>query len=222
MNRRYWIILITVAMVSFMMGFAVKFLITQPEVEESDNVQTTIVESQNENIEITIRIREGYVEWYDGEIWNRVKPVEELQAEDVFQLAQDDLKDFEEDYLIKLEAEKDLVITETTDAMSEPLVGSVPKPATTPTPGNQPAVNEESASQTTTPSATQPSGGGTSGGGTTSTTQPSTPPTETTPSTPSEPEVSVPSTPTEPETPATPSTPDTGDGEDIGWSDDYL
>ncbi len=216
MNKRYWIILVAVAVISFMMGFAVKFIITEPEIKEIDNAQTVIVESQEESIEIEIRIREGYVEWYDGEIWNRVKPVEELQGEDIFQLAQDDLKEFEAEYLIKLETEEDSTVTETTDVMSEPLIGSVPKPATTSVPDNQAAVDEESVSQTTAPAS---SSGGSSGGGSTSTPQPSTPPTETAPSTPSEPEVSVPSTPTEPETP---SASDTGDGEDIGWSDDYL
>ena len=219
MNKRYWIILVAVAVISFMMGFAVKFIITEPEIKEIDNAQTVIVESQEESIEIEIRIREGYVEWYDGEIWNRVKPVEELQGEDIFQLAQDDLKEFEAEYLIKLETEEDSTVTETTDVMSEPLIGSVPKPATTSVPDNQATVDEESVSQTTAPAS---SSGGSSGGGSTPTPQPSTPPTETAPSTPSEPEASEPSTPTEPETPVTPSAPDTGDGEDIGWSDDYL
>lgn len=227
MNKKYWIILIAVAVVSFVLGFMVKFIITGPEIKEVQENEIVVIE--NESTDVAVRIREGYVEWYDGTAWNRAQSVDALQAEDIYNLAQDDLKAFEESYQITLEAENEAAAATQNDVMSEPLVGSDKRPVTTTT--TQVPVSNGNAEQSVVANVPGQSGGTTSSGstgssGSGSTTTPSGAGTTSTPSdsgttsTPSD--SGTTSTPSDSGTSTTPSTPSTGDGEDIGWSDDYL
>lgn len=203
-KKKRIVIIVAVAVVSFILGFLVRIQIEKPD--ENDKGEEQVVVIENEVSNITVRIREGYVEWYDGTTWNRAQSVGELQEEDSYYIAQQGLEEFEADYLIKVEDSNALSTEGDSMIMSEPLVGAEKRPAseTTTQTVTQPTDNggQEQVAATTVPNQSA----GTSQGGAAAT----------------------PSTPATSETPVTPTTPDTptdsgtGDGEDIGWSDDYL
>lgn len=212
MDKKKWIVIIAaVAVVSFVLGFLVRIQIEKPDENDKGEAQVVVIENEVSNI--TVRIREGYVEWYDGTTWNRAQTVGELQAEDSYYIAQQGLEEFEADYLIKIEDSNTLSTEGDSMIMSEPLVGSEKRPASESTTQTVPQPTDNGGQEQVAATTGQtPSTGSSQSGTTTSTT--------TTPSNPTTPSTS--------ETPATPATPDTptdsgtGDGEDIGWSDDYL
>ena len=174
---------------------------------------------ENQSEEMNIRVNNGYVEWWDGENWNRNESVEVLKEQDPYYIAEQELIAFEESYRAELETQNDAIIGEALEERKVPLVGvekvvaSSTATTSSTTSGN---VTEETVA---TPEVVSPTPGYVAPPTTTVTpTVPvtPTPPVETPqPSTPAEPSV-----PVVPETPVTP--PATGDGEDIGWSDDYL
>lgn len=210
MDKKNCLIVIAVAVVSFALGFMVKFMISVPNVKDVQENEIVIIE--NENVEVMVRIREGYVEWHDGTTWNRARSVEELQTEDIYNLAQDDLESFEESYRMMLDMENEALIEVQNEIMSEPLVGSDKKPITTTT--TSVVTGTDNTAETVVANVPGQSEGTTSSGSAGTTTTPSTP------SAPANPGTTT--TPSDSENTTPPSTPSTGDGEDIGWSDDYL
>ena len=223
MNKKNCLIVIAVAVVSFVLGFMVKFIISEPNVKDVQENEVVIIE--NESIEVMVRVREGYVEWHDGTTWNRAQSVAELQTEDIYNLAQDDLKSFEESYRVTLDVENEALMQAQNEIMNEPLVGSDKKPVTTTT---SVATGADNTAETVVANVPGQSAGVASSGSAGST---STPTTSTNPgtTTPSGTETTTPPADSGATTPPAdsgattpPSTPSTGDGEDIGWSDDYL
>ncbi len=197
------------------------------------SMTTAAAASLIEVSQIKVRVNDGAVQWFDGTYWNEVAPVEELQQQDKFYLAEESLAAFEQQYTeaALASAEND---TDTATEYTDLNVGKIKKdpPITTTQP---PQTNTSSTGDTTGGGSTGENSGGSTGensGGSTggsssngssggTTTTPSTgTTTPTTPSTPTE----TPSTPVEtPSTPAeTPSDSNTGDGENMEWSDDYL
>ena len=166
---------------------------------EKNKLQTAQTENQQEQIEV--RILDGYVEWFDGTEWRRTESVEMLQEKDPYYIAKEAFEAFEESYQEELEQENQIALEEASFVMmKEPLVGvekSTAKETTT---------NKKTNAETSAPAQEQT---GDSSGYTPDYTP-------STPSTPAQPE-----TPVQPETPAAPDA-GTGDGEDIGWSEDYL
>ena len=173
--------------------------IREEKMAEENKLQTAQTENQQEQIEV--RILDGYVEWFDGAEWRRTESVEILQEKDPYYIAKEAFEAFEESYQEELEQENQIALEEASFVMmKEPLVGvekSTAKETTT---------NKKTNTGTSAPAQEQT---GDSSGYTP----------DYTPSTPSIP--AQPETPVQPETPAAPDA-GTGDGEDIGWSEDYL
>ena len=147
--------------------------------------------------EIKVRIDDGEVQWFDGTLWHTVAAVEDLVAEDRFCKAEEAFLAFTEQ-LIQEKVQEQAQVSQEQDTLLQeegPEVGQKPTPKPTPKPPKKPEQQEPA------PDAEEPV---------------ETPP----PSVPAAP----PSTPTGPAPTPQPTPPpaDTGDGEDMGWSDDYL
>ncbi|MCM1231881.1 MAG: hypothetical protein NC489_17315 [Ruminococcus flavefaciens] len=177
---------------------------------------------------IQVRVDDGLIQWYDGNVWHTVAAVEELSQEDKFYQALETFQIFSRE-LQQEKAETSSQIQQSGafwDEDSGLSVGKKETPKPTPKPAaTQPAAGGSAAQEPTTesPAASAPN---TPAASSTPST-PSTPATPSTPDTPSTP--ATPSTPDTPSTPATPSTPDTpstpapseGDGEDMEWTPDF-
>lgn len=236
--KRKEILLLGVTGISlFVLGFLAHIgydkICEEPHVED----EIVVADATSETYEVDVRINDGYVEWFDGSKWNREESVEELQAQDPYYLAQTALTEFEESYRAELESENQAAMEEANVVMQEPLVGSEKKTSSSSSgttskkedtsSGNDTQTQTSETTTTTTPAQTVTPSTSTTPSQSTNTSQStsSTPAETQQPSTPSTPE-----TPTQPETPSTPTVPETpaepdagtGDGEDIGWSDDYL
>lgn len=224
MSKKNIILLICVAVVFFVLGFLCRMLVTIGDESERDiaeDIKASSTDALAFSEEKNARIREGYVEYYNGMTWVKVASVEELQLQDSYELAKKNLAEFEADYLEKVEEDYQLVVQEDANRISAPNVGEKKeegKSGNTNTSGNNISNGASSNSGNNTPTTEAPSGGNSS-----STVEtPSTPPNTEAPSgDDSSSTTEAPSTP--PATEAPPVTEDSGgDGEDIGWSDDYL
>lgn len=198
MNKKHLIINISVAIVFFVLGFLARMFIM--EATDKGKEEKEVADIKQDDIytvtEVDVRIREGYVEWFDGTTWNKVESVDALQAEDSYFLAQEGLNEFESQYASNLEKNNLALVEEESIVMGAPLVGVDNQSSTgagTYTPSQSTTTNTPSTSTSTTPN--------------TNTTEP--------------PSAEPPSTEA-PSTTEAPSNTESQDGEDIGWSDDYL
>lgn len=175
MEKKYVIILVLSIIASFALGAGA-------------HIGYVAINEDKQKEELSIRVNNGYVEWWDGKVWNKGEAVEILTEQDPYFIAEQELKAFEEEYRNELDSENQIALDEEKEVGQELNVG-VEKTTSSSSAG---------ASSSTTPAV---------GGYIPYVPVPSAPTTPTTP---------------QPEIPVAPSTPSTGDGEDIGWSDDYL
>ena len=122
--------------------------------------------------ELTVRIDDGDVQWFDGVMWHTVAPVEELAKEDKFYATQEGVRELEEQ--LKQQREDRRAEQESVAERGETLlVGQKeePKPTEKPKP-TKPAVTAPVSQPVTVPelvpeptAAPENSGGGNSGGG---------------------------------------------------------
>lgn len=155
---------------------------------------------------IKVRVDDGEVQWFDGTLWHTVAAVEELVAEDRFSKAEEAFLAFAEQ-LRQEQAEKqaqEQAQQEQDTLLKEegPAVGEKPTPKPDPKPQKKPEATPDAEQPETVPDAEEPV---------------ETPP-SVSPGTPSAPAPTPAPTPQ----PTPPPPADTGDGEDMGWSDDYL
>lgn len=122
--------------------------------------------------ELTVRIDDGDVQWFDGVMWHTVAPVEELAKEDKFYAAQEGVRELEEQLKQQREdrrAEQENAVergeTLLVGQKEDPKPTEKPKPTkpTVTAPVSQPVVVPEFVPEPT--AAPENSGGGNSGGG---------------------------------------------------------
>lgn len=122
--------------------------------------------------ELTVRIDDGDVQWFDGVMWHTVAPVEELAKEDKFYAAQEGVRELEEQLKQQREdrrAEQESVAergeTLLVGQKEDPKPTEKPKPTkpTVTAPAPAPVIVPELVPEPT--AAPENSGGGNSGGG---------------------------------------------------------
>lgn len=149
--------------------------------------------------EIRVRIDDGEVQWFDGTLWHTVAAAEELAAQDRFYQAEEAFLAFTEQLRQEKAEEQAQARQEQESLLQEESlsVGQKPTPKPSPKPQKKPEQPES------VPDVQEPV---------------ETPPPSAPAAPPSAPAPSVPASTPQP----TPPPADTGDGEDMGWSDDYL
>ena len=174
---------------------------------------------------VQIRVCDGAVQWYDGAVWETVGSLEDLSNQDMYHISKESLQALIEEISKKrLENQKEALIdpmrqevqvAEVPKATPKPVV-STPAPVVTPVPVTPaPITGDDSADS----GDDDPGDDSDDEGNYEPEPEPEpTPEPEPEPTPEPEPE---PTPEPEPEPETTPET-DTGDGEDIGWSDDYL
>ena len=243
MSKKWLIIAILVGLVSFGAGWLIPrdCKVCEQSAVESSEVQVVIETPAPEIVyqipegyiaseAVQIRVCDGEVQWYDGAIWRSVGSMEELSEQDMYNVSKDSLLALVEEISKKR-------LEEQVGTMVDPMTGEVqvgevpkatPKPVVvTPAPvvtqapvvesGDTGSGSNNNASSNNNSSSDNNSGSSNDSGAN-SNPAPTTVPGEPTPA-PAQP-TPAPSEPTQAPTQETP--PDTGDGEDIGWSDDYL
>ncbi len=68
---------------------------------------------------VELRVNAGTVEWFDGLHWNPVSSAEDLAAQDRFQLAREDYRNFEEQLIARLDGDAESAETEEGEASEE-------------------------------------------------------------------------------------------------------
>lgn len=222
MDKRQCAVTVIVGIAMFGAGFLARMVWDRQEKEQNDlaiaALEQELAEAKQER-EITpqileqggylpaealrVRVDDGRVQWYDGQIWHDVAAVEELEKEDRFYLAGENFAAFDEQLRqesVAKRQEEAVALSENEDIVvgqkEVPKPTARPKPAVTP---QQPATTPEPEPEPeVAPPASSGGGGGGGGGGSVA------PP------------------------PAADPPQDSGgssggsDGEDSEWTDDYL
>lgn len=220
MKGKYVVLMILSVAVSFAAGIGVH--IGYVEYCEASQIEEQLAEvEQMEPVveeQIRIRVNNGYVEWSDGTVWNRGEAVEVLRERDPYYIAEQAFKAFEENYRTELDSENQTTIEAELAEKHEIHVGVEKKTTTstgtTNTGGSSSTVTSDTTVWEPTDTYIPPA----------EPVVPADPVAPPQPETPVTPPLETPVVPESPAEPSTPETPDagTGDGEDIGWSDDYL
>lgn len=177
MKAVYFVATALVGVVMFWVGFQLRPVLDPWEqqevaaVPEDESVEVQQTEQAAAELaaqgylpleELTVRIDDGDVQWFDGTMWHTVASMEELAKEDKFYVAQEDYLKFEEQ--LKQQWEDRRAEQESPEEQGETLmVGQkeTPKPVEKPRP-TKPA---ETASAETGSASVAPSEGGDNGGG---------------------------------------------------------
>lgn len=183
MKAVYFVATALVGVVMFWVGFQLRPVLDPREqqevaaVPEDESVEVQQTEQSAAELaaqgylpleELTVRIDDGDVQWFDGTMWHTVASMEELAKEDKFYVAQEGFLEFEEQ--MKQQREERRAEQESPEERGETLmVGQkeTPKPVEKPRP-TKPAATasaEEPVSAPGTPSESGGNGGGSNPGG---------------------------------------------------------
>lgn len=178
MKAVYFVATALVGVVMFWVGFQLRPVLDPWEqqevaaVPEDESVEVQQTEQSAAELaaqgylpleELTVRIDDGDVQWFDGTMWHTVASMEELAKEDKFYVAQEDFLEFEEQ--LKQQWEDSRAEQESPEEREETLlVGQkeIPKPVEKPKP-TKPAETAP-AEETVSPPVAPSDGGGNSGG----------------------------------------------------------
>ena len=226
MDKKHFAATVLTGAVMFAAGFLVRMTLEGPaqtETPQAEGDLETVEQSREVVLEelmaqgyidagkLQVRIDDGQVQWYDGEIWHDTASVEELEKEDRFYLAEENFKAFQEELSQEREAERaqESVIPPEETTL---LVGQkeTPKPAQKPKSNGSSSPKQGGSSVPAADPGYSWDDQGSSDNNQPAASQPASPPQDTTPAAPPAPE------------PEPPSGGDTGDGENMEWSDDYL
>lgn len=226
MNKKQIIITAVTGVLMFIAGFLTRMVFgNMKEAQMADTLAVGVKEGQitmsrqemaSEGYISTdtlkVRINDGDVQWYDGTLWHTAASVEELEKEDIFVIAQADFEEFMEQLKQeKLEAEGQQEGSGENGMGSEDsqlLIGVKETPKPTTKPQTQPSVQQPAQTAVTQTPVSQP---GDDSGDDSSDDDSSGDSSE---------DNSGDNSGGGDDAPADDG--DTGDGEDIGWSDDYL
>lgn len=234
MNKKQIIITAVIGVLMFIAGFFTRMVSgNMKEAQMADALAVGVKEgqitmSQEEMAQggyistdtLKVRINDGDVQWYDGTLWHTAASVEELEKEDVFVIAQADFEEFMEQLKQeKIEAEGQQEGSGENgvgSADSQLLIGvkETPKPTSKPAtkPQTQPSVQQPAQTAVTQTPVSQP--------GDDSSDNDSDDDSAGDSSEDNSEDNSGDNSGGGDDAPADDG--DTGDGEDIGWSDDYL
>lgn len=242
MKAVYFVVTALVGVVMFWVGFQLRPVLDpweQQEVAavlEDESVEVQQTEQAAAELaaqgylpleELTVRIDDGDVQWFDGTMWHTVASMEELAKEDKFCMAQEDFLEFEEQ--LKQQWENRRAEQESSEEWGETLLvgqkvepkptekpkptvtapgpvtapGSVPGPAAAPESNDSNSGGDNSGGGGGNTGDSGNSGGGNSGGGNPGSDAGG-------------------NTGSDSDTGNNDSGGDTGDGENMEWSDDYL
>lgn len=177
MGKKQIIITAVMALTAFAVGFGAGAVVMSGEGHQisADSGQVVVQQEQSLTQEellaqgylsadiLKVRINDGYVEWYDGALWHMAASVEELQKEDTFYMAQAEFETFMEQLKQENAGQQGGSLQiEAGEEDTQLLIGekdAPPKPTETPKPRPQSAGSQTTPVQTPTPQTNQPSAG---------------------------------------------------------------